>query len=89
MIGLRHLPQVLFDVLPRDFPLLSNEIRDIQQLILLFLFSPMPLNDRPWYDTDPTFFSQCLVSLQIRLPLIAQPGERRVFWQPVGEMIFW
>ena len=30
-----------------------------------------------------------MVLLEIRLPLIAQPGECRILGEPVGEMVFW
>ena len=84
-----NVPQILLDVLPHYLPLLPNEIRNIQQPILLLLLAPVPFDNRTRHNTDPAFFGQLLVLLEIRLPLIAQPGECRILGEPVGEMVFW
>jgi hypothetical protein len=84
-----NVPQILLNVLPHYLPLLPDEIRNIQQPILLLLLTTVPFNNRTRYNTDPAFFRQLLVLLEIRLPLIAQPGERRILREPVGEMVFW
>jgi hypothetical protein len=84
-----NIPQILLNVLPHDLPLLPDEIRHIQQPILFLLLAAMALNNRTRHNADPAFFSQLLVLLEIRLPLIAQAGERRVFRKPVGKMVFW
>lgn len=84
-----NIPQVLLDVLPHYTPILIDEIRHIQQLVLLFLILSMALNNSSWHNADPTLFRKVLIFLKVRLPLVAQVNESGFFGQPVGEMILW
>ena len=51
-----HIPQVLLNILPRNTPLMINEVTHIQQLIFFSLILLVRLDDGAWDDAYATLF---------------------------------
>ena len=48
----------------------------------------MALNDGAGNDTDVMGFGQGAVFVEVELPLAAEGRKVRIFWDPIGEVVF-
>ena len=82
------VPEVFLLVTPQDIAFIVDEIRHVDQLVLLLPRALMPFDDRPGHDADVVFFCQRLVAAQVGLPLRAEADKVRVGGHPVRQVVF-
>ena len=84
---MRQIPQVLLLVAPKDLARVVDEVRYIEELLLLFLGILMPLDYCTGYYADIMLSGQCAVSVQVDFPFTTKFTEVWIFRDPVGEVI--
>jgi len=79
------VPQILLDVLVQDGAGVVYEISGVQQFIFIGCSARMSLDYRARNDADIVLLCECLILLEILLPLITQFKESRRIRNPIGQ----